>query len=1198
MARRAISGLIGLGLCLMTPAFAQEFRATISGHVYDSSGGAIPNATVTAKNVGTNETNTATSNSSGAYTIPFLRPGNYQLTASASGFKQYVQDNLVLQVSQVAGVEITLEVGQVSEKVEVTAESALLETQTASRGNVVSTQQVAELPLNARNPFMLGSMASGVTFRGSAIWQRPFDNGAIAEWSVNGGRQSNNEFLLDGAPNNAQAGGNNVAYVPIVDAVQEFNVQSNSYDAQYGKTGGGVFNVILKSGTNTFHATGWEYLRRTPLDANTFQNNSRGAPRTEHTLDQYGFQLEGPVYIPKLLKKDGAVKLFYLGSFENYRESTPTPLLRSYPEAEMRTGDFSKLTDANGNKITIYDPATGKYDANGNWIRSPFPDNKIPTNRIDPVAANVSKYMPLPNYKTPGQRYATQNVNFPNYFANDKFYNLILKFDWNFGDRHRAFFRHASNDRTEERNDNAVFTGPGQDGQQPFQRINDAYVIDWVGTVTPTFVLNVRASYNRFIEKGWGRGNEGFDLTSLGLPSNVVSALPQPRYFGRWEFDGGYTALGRYQGINITNNYSIVGSATKIWGKHTLKMGADLRRIHYIQQDTGNILFFKAKKNFTQQTWNVADPLSGDQYASFLLGAVSSDSPTDDSRINYPVFPFWQQWYFAPYIQDDWKVSRKLTFNLGLRIDYNLSPSEKYNRMNHGFDPNVASPIVSQLSPSAIAMYPQLANLKGGFAFAGVNGNPENASAFRYGNIQPRFGFAYQATERLVVRGGYGMYFLNPNNDYLKTAGFSATTPFTASNDGGLTPRQFGLSNPYPNGVNVPKGAAGGAATFVGNNSSWFDPNFKAPYLNQFSLGFQYQVSRASTLDISYVGSRSYRLNTERDYNIPSPEFRAKCNPLEGGNVNYCDQQLPNPFKGVAAFAGTPYFTNDTLSRFQLNRPFPQFSGTLLQQGRNDSRIWYNSLQVNFNQRIGGGLTLLGNYTFSKQMEQWGFNDPYRYVTQRGLYFLDRPHVAKVTAIYEMPFGKGKRFGAGTTGVAAKLISGWQLSTFLTAQSGEPADLPRNVIALKDPKVTPKWDSNQVRGWSPCVLRMDGAGNVAPVQYSLDQGCGTDTSKYAWLQLPSSTYTPNMLPYRSGQIRMYNTFTTDASLNKMTQITERLKVQFRAEAFNVFNHYAFPRARFNNDPNNANFGTVFPGQVSTVDSGFPRQIQIGIKVFY
>jgi hypothetical protein len=264
----------------MMPAFAQEFRATISGHVFDSSGGAIPNATVTAKNLGTNETNTATSNSSGAYTIPFLRPGNYQLTASASGFKQYVQDNLVLQVSQVAGVEITLEVGQVSEKVEVTAESALVETQTASRGNVVSTQQVAELPLNARNPFMLGSMASGVTFRGSAIWQRPFDNGAIAEWSVNGGRQSNNEFLLDGAPNNAQAGGNNVAYVPIVDAVQEFNVQSNSYDSQYGKTGGGVFNVILKSGTNTFHAIGWEYLRRTPLDANTFQNNSRGAPRT------------------------------------------------------------------------------------------------------------------------------------------------------------------------------------------------------------------------------------------------------------------------------------------------------------------------------------------------------------------------------------------------------------------------------------------------------------------------------------------------------------------------------------------------------------------------------------------------------------------------------------------------------------------------------------------------------------------------------------------------------------------------------------------------------------------------------------------------------------------------------------------------------------------------------------------------------
>ncbi|MCL5745848.1 MAG: carboxypeptidase-like regulatory domain-containing protein, partial [Acidobacteria bacterium] len=327
-----LPALLG-GTCMLR---AQEFRATISGRVLDGSGAGVPGASLTAVNAATNESTQARSDASGAYTIPFLRPGNYRLSVTADGFKQFSRENIVLEAAKIAGIVVTLEVGAITESVTVTAESALLETQTASRGGVVDTTQVAELPLNARNPFMLGSMMSGVTFRGAAIWQRPFDNGAIAQWSVNGSQMSNNEFLLDGAPNNAQMGGNNIAYVPIVDAVQEFNVQSNSYDASYGKTGGGVFNVVLKSGTQNHHITAWEFMRRRVLDANTFQNNAIGAKRPNHYLDQYGFQLDGPLTIPKLFPKDGLVKAFYLGSFENYREAWPQFLNISYPEPEMR----------------------------------------------------------------------------------------------------------------------------------------------------------------------------------------------------------------------------------------------------------------------------------------------------------------------------------------------------------------------------------------------------------------------------------------------------------------------------------------------------------------------------------------------------------------------------------------------------------------------------------------------------------------------------------------------------------------------------------------------------------------------------------------------------------------------------------------------------------------------------------------------
>ena len=1196
---RNVTKLVTLLAWIVAAASAQDFRATIAGHVIDPAGLSVPGALVRAVNTANQATTTAQTNESGAYTIPFLRPGEYTLTVSAGGFKEYVRRGIILEVGKTAGIDIKLEIGAAAESVSVTAESAMLETQTASRGGVVNQLQVSEIPLNARNPFMLGAMMPGVTYRGPAIYQRPFDNGAIAEWSVNGSRNSSTEFLLDGAPNNSQMGNNNIAYVPVVDAVQEFNMMLNTYNAEYGHTGGGIMNVVLKSGTSDFHATAWEFLRRTPLDAARFQNNANGSGRAEHYQDQYGFQLEGPLYFPKLLEKSSPVKLFYLGTYEGYREGLPMPLFNSYPEKEMREGDFSKLTAADGTPITLYDPFNPTFDAQGNPVRTPFPNNRIPASQINPVAAAVTKFMPMPNRATPaGYRYSTSNNVQADRFATDAFYNLVLKFDWNFGDRHRAFVRHASNDRTEQRSTNGV-DGHGADGPRPLQRINDAYVVDWVSTVSPTFILNARASASRYIDKAWASANADFQLASLGLPQSLISAMPGPQLFGRWEFDG-YTTLGNYRSFNATNTYSLAANATKILGNHTIKGGFEIRQINYLTQNSGNIFFVKGLKDFTQQRYNQGDPVTGDAYASFLLGVPANIST------NYPVYPWWRNWYSAPFIHDDWKLTRRLTLNLGFRLDFNTPAHEKHHRQNGPFDPNVDSGIGSQISPAMKALYPQLANLKGSMTWAGVNGVPPVVAQFNKWNWQPRVGFAYQLAARLVMRGGFGRFYSNPNNDIMKTDGFSTSTDAIHSNDDKRTPLPNVLSNPFPNGIHTPIGSSLGSLSWAGRDFNWFDGAFRTPYVWQFSFGFQYQVSRQSTLEASYSGSRGEDMTHEKDFNIPSLAVRKQCNLQEGGSPIFCDQQVPNPFKGVDAFRGTNRYTANTLSWFNMQRPFPQFSGNMKQQGRNDSWMRYNSLQVIYNMRFRGGLNLLGNYVLSKNIEAWGFNDPYNNVIQSGLYYNDRPHVFKLTAIYELPFGKGKAFGAGATGFLGKLISGWEATAFYTNASGEPNDLPENVIQLLDPKTpgggwdgTVDWKAHQVRGWNPCVLRQTNDGKITPQAYSLNLGCGTDHSKYAWLQTAgyAAGYAPRYTPRRSGQVRKHHAFTMDASLNKMTAITERVKVQFRAEAFNVMNHNYYGRTNFNTNPEDPSFGVIFPG-TADIDNINPRQIQFGIKIFY
>jgi hypothetical protein len=1165
----------GIAALLVLAAAAQEFRATLQGRITDPAGGALAGAAVALHNVDTNERARATTGDDGLYTFALVKPGNYELRAEKAGFKATLRRGVTLQVAQQAELNLMLALGTVTETVTVTDEAPLLDTASADRGGVLDEQFIKEMPLNGRNPFMLSMLVPGVNYNGSQAYQRPFDNGAIADWGISGGANRSNEFLMDGVPNNAQAGGNNIAYVPPVDSVQEFKIQTNAYDAQYGKTSGGVVNVVLKSGTNKMHGTVYEFARRNAWDANSFQNNARGAPKDGHFQDQYGVQLDGPVRIPKLY--NGRNRTFFLMNYEGYREATPQPLVLSVPEKEMRNGDFSKLLDGRGRQVTIYDPSTGFQNAAINrWDRVPFPGNVIPQDRINPISRKIVGFFPDANTATASTNYSQSNffLSGGNSLARDNFYNFVVKIDQNLGERHRFFFRHASNDRTEDRSTNGVRDRPGQDGQHPLKRINDAYVLDWVSTLSPTVIFNVRSSFARYVEGSRGSANAGFDMTSLGFPKKLVDQLPYGAFFGRYTF-ADYISLGRYPSNNITNSVTIHPTVTRIRGNKTIKAGLDMRWTQYSTQTYGNVFVLGATRAFTQRDYLRADELSGNSIASWLLGTPNSGS------INYNVFPIFLFPYTAPWGQLDWKVSRKLTINAGLRIDFNAPPTERFDRMNRGFDADVVSPLDGRIDRTR---FPYLPALRGGMQFAGVNGVPRRAADLYPHTYQPRIGVAYSLNAKTVLRGGWGRYYSNPNNDYLQTTGYSLTTPLVFSANENRTPVNNKISDPFPTGVLTPYGNDLGPLTYVGRGFNFVNPKFQIPRVEQFSFGIQRLVFRQARLEVTYSGSRGKNLQNSKVFNEFDADVRDRCNFMLGGNPSYCDQTLPNPFRGLPELEGTSWYESVNLSRGQLLRPYPQF-GALTELMRNDGANFYNSLQSSFSLRTKR-TNLLANYTLAKNIDRNTFLDPLRDVINSSLAGFDRTHRIVVSAVTPLPFFRQAR------GWKGRLLKGWENSLIFQTQSGRPWPLPAGVIYLKEGRLPIDWKQARIQAVAPCVQRWNENNTITMQRFSQEAGC----TEANFLITPR--FSARFTPLTDGRLRLQGTRSIDTSLNKTTAINERYRVQFRAEVFNLLNSFFLSNAPFNNNPEDVNFGSVIKASVSAPNSNYPRQVQLAVKLIW
>ncbi|PYQ47872.1 MAG: hypothetical protein DMF78_22630 [Acidobacteria bacterium] len=795
-------------------ASAQEFRGTILGRVTDPDGAPVPGATVTVINEGTGVGWQAVTESDGVYAARFLVPGQYRVQVEMPGFSRYVQSGITLAIGQNATVNIRLKLGNVSETVEVRAEASLLDTTSGGLGQVIDREVVEDMPLNGRMVFMLNRLAGGVNWQVPTFGAtgtsglRPFDNQGGSAWSLNGGRLATNEFLLDGAPDSTRGRYN---FSPPVDAVEEFKIQTNTYDAQYGRTGGGIINTTLKSGANDVHGRAWNFMKNDHLNANNALNNTLGQARPPYTAHQYGALASGP------LRKG---KTFFMASFEGLRERVPFPITTSVPTEREKRGDFSQ------SGLTIYDPLTTRT-VDGRLVRDPFPGNVIPADRINPIALQILQQIyPSPNVAGQRLNNFANSVNKARYDYDAE----LVRLDHYFGSASKSFLTLYRNHRDEFRSNNGLQGTFANQGQWPQTRVNYGGILDWVGTVGPRTLLNARVAFTRFTESQFQTDVNQFDRGPLGFRNLPGSSLP------RIDLDE-YTGIGvGGEGLGtVDNTASTQASYTHTFSRHTLKLGGDYRNIRSNPSSSGNSNgFFNFTRAFTRRDPNSADNASGSSVASFLLGyPANANVGAGNARA--------LQWHYqALFAQDDVRVTPKLTLNLGLRWDYESGVTERFDRMVRGFAFDQPSPLAARVrSAPGASECPSCADLKGGLLFAGQGGVPRSLYEPDWSNVQPRVGFAYSIDPRTVIRGGYGLYY-QYRGQFGSQTGFFVDTPYIA---GDITGRvgvpETGLNtlaNPFPNGLVAPPGSSQGLLTQVGQGISFDDPTNRVPHIHAFNL--------------------------------------------------------------------------------------------------------------------------------------------------------------------------------------------------------------------------------------------------------------------------------------------------------------------------------------------------------------------------
>jgi Carboxypeptidase regulatory-like domain/TonB dependent receptor len=962
-------------------AAAQAVSGTILGSVNDGSGAAVAGVKITFTHTQTGLTRFVTSDSEGEYVAPNLPPGVYNISTEAPGFKRLSLDNVRLSVDQKARVDLKLEVGATTESVTIEGATPLVQTESSDLSGTVNETQIKNLPLNGRNFVQLtrtlpgvqrGIPGANIDGAGSLAWR------ASASFAANGMRTRDNNFMLDGVDNN-EIWLNSVVIFPSVDALEEFKVQSSTYSAEFGRSSGGVVNIQIKSGQNDFHGSAFEFLRNDALDANNFFNNKNGRAKPPYRQNQFGGTFGGRI------RRD---KMFFFGDYQGGRIRDSQTFLSTVPSLKMRSGDFSEL-----NRV-IYDPLT----------RQPFAGNVIPNGQFDPAAkAIIDQLYPLPNVA--GTRAANgQTIN--NFLFNPVLAREDDQFDVkidNYFSQNNHFFGRYSFERTHRF---LPATLPHGDAGATFGAGNglirgQSLALNDTHTFSPRWLNEARVGFSRIAFKVTSIDAGTNQAQAVGIPginiTDTATAMSQIT-FGQ-NNTGNIRNLGANSNqplLTFLDTFQFFDNVTHTRGAHTLKMGASLTRRRRNVFNVDNIVGqFNFQPAITSDCGGVTgtcnpNPNTGFDFASFVLGY-----PTTVTRGLMQGVVGERRPEYGAYIQDDWRLSSKLTLNIGLRYDLFVPYVEVYDRQSN-FDTSTGRFVVA--SEDAV--------INGIEVGRGLQTTPTK-------DFAPRFGFAYDLFGRgqTVLRGGYGIFWNNPLTG--TSSQKPSNPPFLLSNSLSTTllptlRLSNGIPAPPPVDPNrVPSGTT----------RSIFDPEFKDGYAQQWNLNVSQQFGRNYALEVSYVGSKGTHLVVKQDINQAPPVV----------GVNNAD----------------------------VNRPFIKLAPGLRALSQVQSRGYSNhhAMLVKFSNRLSNGLLFVNSYTFGKTIDivsdtEGAAQNAYDFNRDRAVSDFDVKHLFTSSWSYDLPFGRGKLIGGGAGNVADKFIGGWKLSGILLLRSGLPFSVLQSVNLL------------------------------------------------------------------------------------------------------------------------------------------------------
>ncbi len=1114
-------------LLAVCQAFGQQNTGTISGTVSDQQGAVIPGAAVEVKNVSTNFLFTASTSENGLYTAPGLAVGEYEISAESAGFKRAVRSGVTLQVNQIARVDLQLEIGQVTEVIEVTGEAPLVDTGDATLGEVIERKRVSDLPINGRSALALTLLTSGVVSNSGPTNSGFGDRGIqLSSISINGSPNSMNAQMLDGN-NNILSYVGEVGVPPAVDAVEEFKVQSGTMSSEFGYTAGGAINLVTRSGNNEIHGTAYEFLRNDALDArNTFSSN-----KLPLRYNQYGGSVGGP-----FVKN----RTFGFFNWEEYRLRRSNPRIRTVPIADFKRGDFSMLKTASGKRIGLFDPATTRPNPDGGGlVRDPYPDNQVPQARFDPAAQNVIPWYPEPN-RTPNNA-NTFSQNFQDAQArNVNWSQWNTKVDHRFGNKNSIFFRYTQARHQPSGND--VFTDPNVGRYRNDDQTNRNAVISDTHTFSPTLINNFRIGISRQLFTFETVGAFLNYAQKMGLPDTVPpDQVPQINVSPYPTIGGG--ALGKRSSLN----WDIQNMVTKISGNHTLKFGINARDLYGGNRQGGAL---SGSFQFSGLTSNPQSPAGTSwRLAQFLTGDVSSAS------IDRILGNSWHGFNWSFFVQDDWKITSRLTVNLGLRYDFQQKPYERYNGQIN-FDPDCTLPDTG---------------LRGCTVYAGVDGQPRSFMDEDYNDFAPRIGFAYDfmGNGKTVFRGGYGIYypsvfFRHWNGDinlFSRTrTNYRTTTPGEAA---------FRFSDGFPFPYSESPGASAGPAGRLGQSVSLRETDRTTPLTQQWNASIQHQTGDW-LFDVTYAGNKGNHF-AAGGYNLNQvdPAVRAQYGLA-------LRDRMPNPNAGLVPGG----LGGRTIERERLLMAFPHYSSVSILNPRLGNYLSHQ-LQFNVKRQLKDGLLVHLAFTGGKKMGDstqvpvnWNTEQNDRNGYQNGLYdrqaqrSIDPGDIARravLSLLYELPF-------RSQSAALNKIIGGWQINSIGLMQTGFPLTITgANNFQADRPNST----GDSARLDNPTRERwFDTRAFVNPSNFTFGN-------------------VGRVLP----DVRTPGTFNFDLSLIKNTYVSERVNVQLRIEAFNFLNSVNLrgPNTAFSPGADGYNASGRFGTITGARDA---RRLQFGLKVIF